>query len=110
MLDTGVARALAIVVSSPVVSGELDRALALAAAARRRAIEVGIFVMSDAVAGLPDRRTAIAALSDDHVELICCATSASERGLGEADTGMTLGSQDDHARLVDRADRLVAFT
>jgi sulfur relay (sulfurtransferase) complex TusBCD TusD component (DsrE family) len=101
--------ALALVVSTP-DAAELDHALALAAAARSRGEEVAIFVMSDAVAGLPDRRAALAALADDHVELVCCATSASERGLDEAAAGMTFGSQDDHARIVDRADRLVAFT
>lgn len=104
------ARTLAIVVATPPDRGELDAALAIAAAARRRALEVAIFVMADAVAGLPARRAALAALADDHVEVIGCATSATALGLDEAAAGVLLGSQDDHAAIVDRADHLLAFT
>jgi sulfur relay (sulfurtransferase) complex TusBCD TusD component (DsrE family) len=105
-----VARTLGIVVSTAPETGELDLALRLAAAARARRIEVGLFVMSDAVRGLPARRAAVAALVDDGCEVAVCAASCAAAGLGEAEVGMPLGGQDDHAAMVTRADRVVAFT
>jgi sulfur relay (sulfurtransferase) complex TusBCD TusD component (DsrE family) len=103
-------RRLAIVVSTGAPSDDLSTALALARAARRRRVEVALFFMADAVAALPAHRPALAALADDGCELACCASSATAAGLGEADVGMLLGSQDDHARAVTLADRVVAFT
>lgn len=111
---------LALVVSTPPERGDLDRALALARAARRRGAEVGIFVMDAAVAGLPGRAAAVAALAADGAEIVACASSA-ERfaadlseldsiGADSAEEDIVLGSQDDHAALVHRADRVVAFT
>jgi len=101
------ARTLAIVVSAP---GDVDTALALAGAARAQRVEVGIFFMSEAVGALPGARDRLRALDDEDCDLIACAHSAHELGLGEADVGILLGSQDDHAALVHRADRTVAFT
>lgn len=101
------ARTLGIVVSRP---DDLAAALAVAAAARAQSIEVGMFFMSDAVAALPDRLADLADLAEADCELVCCAGSAHERGLAELHVGMLLGSQDDHAALVHRADRVVAFT
>jgi hypothetical protein len=98
---------LALVVSR---LADLDAALALAAAARARAIEVAMFFMSEAVGGIPARRAALDALADDHVDLCCCASSAAALDMDEASIGMVLGSQDDHAAMVDRADRVLAFT
>ncbi len=98
---------LAIVVSTDV---DLPAAFALARAAREEAIEVGMFFMSDALPGLPARRAEIAALADDGCEIAVCAASASVHGLGEPDLGLELGGQDDHAAIVSRADRVIAFT
>ena len=101
------ARTLAIVVSAP---ANLGAALELAAAARATDVEVGLFFMADAVGELPAVRTRLLALAEADCELIACAHSAHERGLREPEVGMLLGSQDDHAALVHRADRTVAFT
>jgi len=98
---------LAIVVSTDV---DLAAAFELAHAARESAIEVGMFFMSDALPGLPARRAEMAALADDGCEIAVCAASASLHGLGEAELGLELGGQDDHAAIVSRADRVIAFT
>jgi hypothetical protein len=42
--------------------------------------------------------------------VIACALSAHLRGLAEGEVGALLGSQDDHAAFVHRADRLVSFS
>ncbi len=103
-------RRLALIVSTAPESGDIDCALALAEAACRKAVDVGIFFMHAAVAGLAPRRARLRALAEDGCELCACASSASALGLDESDVGMLLGSQDDHAALVSRADRVVAFT
>ena len=103
-------RRLAIIVSTSPGSGDLDLALGLAAAAIAAGTDVGLFVMSAAVAGLPSRRSALSHLAEACAELVCCATSATALGLDEADVAMTLGGQDDHAALVHRAGRVAAFT
>lgn len=103
-------RRLALVVTTAPERGDLARALALARAARAAGIEVGVFIMDEAVAGLPAARAHTAALAELDCELVACASSAHARGLGEADVGVLLGSQDDHAALVHAADRVVAFT
>ena len=101
---------LALVVSTAPECGDLARALALAEAACHTAIDVGLFFMHEAVAGLPGARNRIAELAELGCEMIACASSAHALGLTENDVGMLLGSQDDHAALVHRADRLIAFT
>lgn len=101
------ARALAIVLAT---TADCSRAFALAHAARARGTEVAIFAMDDGVAALAGARDALAALIDEDVEVIACAQSAHVRGLGEDAVGVLLGSQDDHAAIVHRADRVVAFT
>jgi sulfur relay (sulfurtransferase) complex TusBCD TusD component (DsrE family) len=91
-------------------AGDLSRAAALCHAARSAGVEVAVFAMADAVGDLAAAPAALAALLDDGVEVVACAHSAQLRGLCEADLGVTLGSQDDHAAIVHRADRVVAFT
>lgn len=104
------ARRLALIVSTSAASGDLDRAAELALAATEAGIDVELFVMSEAVAGLPARRALVTRLRLAGCELVACASSATDRGLGEDDVQMMLGSQDDHAAIVHRADRVVAFT
>ncbi len=89
---------------------DLDRAARLARAARAAGHEVSIFAMDDGVAALAGGRDALASLLDDDCEVIACALSAHLRGLDEDAVGVLLGSQDDHAAFVSRADRTVAFT
>jgi hypothetical protein len=96
---------LGIVVSTPPGRGDLLRAGSLARAARAAGHEVALFVMSDAApwAATP----AAAALVEEGCDVVVCATSL---GDGRPAAGVVLGSQDDHAALVARADRLVALT
>lgn len=101
---------LALIVSTGPERGDMVRAHALAMAAAAMGVDVGIFFMDEAVAGLPGARALIGELIEEGCELCACASSAHARGLGEAEVGMLLGSQDDHAALVHRADRVVAFT
>jgi sulfur relay (sulfurtransferase) complex TusBCD TusD component (DsrE family) len=100
-------RTLAIVVAT---RRDLARAARLAHAARAQDLEVSIFAMDDGVAALAGDRAAVTALLDDDVEVIACAQSAHVRGLGEDAVGVLLGSQDDHAAIVHRSARVVAFT
>ena len=103
-------RRLCIVVSTAPDSGDLDAAFDLARAASACGAHVSMFFMSDALPGLPERRAELESLADDGCELAVCAASAAAHGLGEADVGLPLGSQDDHAAMVSRADRVVSFT
>ncbi len=105
-------RRLALVVTTAPGRGDLERAAALARAARSRGVDVDLFVMSEAVAGLAAQPGLAAGLIDHGCEVVACATSAEALGLGEAELGdgVLLGSQDDHAAAVHRADRVVAFT
>jgi sulfur relay (sulfurtransferase) complex TusBCD TusD component (DsrE family) len=105
-----VTRHLAIVLATAPARGDLARARRLARAARAAGVEVAVFAMDDGVAALVADRAAVAALLEDDCEVIACAHSAHRRGLGEGEVGVLLGSQDDHAAIVARADRLVAFT
>ena len=85
-------------------------AVRIARVARISGREVGIFVVDDAVIELAadaNGRTELVALD---CSIIACATSASALGLAHAAVGVELGSQDDHAALVRRADRVVALT
>jgi sulfur relay (sulfurtransferase) complex TusBCD TusD component (DsrE family) len=103
-------RTLTLVVSTDPARGDLERAFALARAARAAGSEVALFVMDRAVGGLPAARAAVEGLHELGCDLAACATSATAFGLGEAEVGMLLGSQDDHAAMVHRADRVLAFT
>ncbi|HWM89005.1 MAG TPA: DsrE family protein [Kofleriaceae bacterium] len=107
---SGRPRRLTIVVSTAAECGDLDAAFELARAACACGVYVSMFFMSDAVAGLPQRRAELTELTDDGCELAVCAASAAAAGLGEAEIGLPLGGQDDHAAMVSRADRVVAFT
>ena len=88
-------------------AGDAGHATALGLAAQRAGHEVSLFLMDDGVAalGAPE----LATLVDEGAEVVACATSLTLRAL-EAPAGVVAGSQDDHARLVSRADRVVAFT
>lgn len=103
-------RELAIVVSTPPERGDLERAFSLAGAARNLGAEVSVFFMHTAVAGLLDRAESCEALAAEGVDLIACASSAESLGLREDALPLPAGSQDDHAALVHRAERVVAFT
>lgn len=98
---------LAIVLST---RGDLRRASRLALAARDRGVDVDVFAMDEGVAALTDGRAELQALLDADCDVIACASSAHARGLGEAEVGVMLGSQDDHAAIVHRAAKVVAFT
>jgi hypothetical protein len=94
-----------IVVSTPVARGDCARAERIARAARAAGHEVLLFVMSDAAPWAAS--AAAAALVDEGCDVTVCATSL---GASAAAAGVVVGSQDDHAALVARADRLVALT
>ncbi len=104
-LPPAFARSLAVIVSTPPERGDFERAEALARAARARGLEVGLFLMSEAAVWGADARAA--ALVDDGCDVVVCGTSLGER---RAAAGVVVGSQDDHAALVHRADRVVALT
>jgi sulfur relay (sulfurtransferase) complex TusBCD TusD component (DsrE family) len=104
------AKRLALIVSTPGDSGDLERAGELALAASSAGIDVELFFMSDTVAALPARAALLARLRGAGCELVACASSATDRGLTEGDLAMLMGSQDDHAAMIHRADRVVAFT
>jgi hypothetical protein len=101
------ARSLALVVAR---ASDWPRVVGLALAGRRAGVEVAVFAMDEAVAAVAADPAGRDALLDEDCELVSCATSATARGLGENAVGTLLGSQDDHAALVRRADRVVAFT
>jgi hypothetical protein len=93
---------LAIVVA---LAGDTPRAERLARAARAAGAEVSLFMMA---AAAPWAEGAGAAgLVDDGCDVIVCATSFGDR---RAAPGVVIGSQDDHAAIVSRADRVVALT
>ena len=79
---------------------------ALARTARRRGLEVGVFLMDEAVSWAADARAS--ALLDEGCDVWACGLSLTRAGL-EAVRGVVAGSQDDHAALVHRADKVVAF-
>lgn len=91
---------------------DLPRAAALAHAARAAGVEVAVFAMHDGVDALAAAPAAVAALLEADCEVVACGTSADARGVTEEalEPGVVLGSQDDHAAIVHRADRVVAFT
>lgn len=82
----------------------------LAIAARAAGADVAVFAMDAAVPAVADDTAGRAALADADCELIACGTTAHALGLSAADVGVMLGSQDDHAAIIHRADRVVAFT
>lgn len=100
---------LAIVVGT---ARDLERAAGLAHAARAAGVEVAIFAMHDGVAALAAAPDMVTGLLEADCDVVACGTSADERRLLQADVGagVTLGSQDDHAAIVHRADRVVSFT
>jgi sulfur relay (sulfurtransferase) complex TusBCD TusD component (DsrE family) len=92
-------------VATPPPRGDLERAERLARAARARGLDVDVFFMAGAAVFAADPRAA--ALVEDGCEVVVCGTNFGERA---AAPGVLVGSQDDHARMVARADRVVALT
>jgi len=95
---------LALVVATPPARGDFERAERLAHAARGRGLDVDIFLMAGAAVWAADPRAA--ALVEEGCEVVVCGTNFG----AEAVPGVLVGSQDDHARMVSRADRVVALT
>ena len=87
-----------------------DDARELALAARAAGVEANIFVMDEAVVELAGDSQGRVMLADADCDVIACAQSAYDRGLDEEAVGALLGSQDDHAAIVNKADRVVALT
>jgi hypothetical protein len=85
-------------------------ARALAIAASVAGADVAMFVMDAAVRALADDDGALAALAEADVDVVACGTSAHAARLDAAAVGVPLGSQDDHAAMVHRATKVVAFT
>jgi hypothetical protein len=83
---------------------DVEAVVALVAAARRRGIEVGIFLMDHGVKAV-ERLEAFV----DECDVVLCGTSVDLYRV-KAPDGVVVGSQDDHAALVAKADRVVAFT
>jgi sulfur relay (sulfurtransferase) complex TusBCD TusD component (DsrE family) len=96
---------LLFVLATPAARGDLPRLTRLALAARARRLEVSVFLMAEAIVWAGD--PALLPLLDDGCEIVCCATNL---GAGEVLPGVVVGSQDDHAAMVLRADRVVSFT
>lgn len=96
---------LALVVATPPERGDCERAERLARAARRHGLDVDVFLMAEAAGFAADARAA--GLVEDGCEVVVCGTNFGER---TAASGVVVGSQDDHARMVARADRVVALT
>jgi sulfur relay (sulfurtransferase) complex TusBCD TusD component (DsrE family) len=101
-------RRLAIILSTAPERGDFERVERLARAARARGIEVAIFLMHQAITWAGHER-ASALVNDDGCDLHFCGTNAARVGV-VAGPGVIEGSQDDHAAIVHRADRVVAFT
>jgi sulfur relay (sulfurtransferase) complex TusBCD TusD component (DsrE family) len=95
---------LGIVVATPPVRGDFERAERLARAARAAGHEVKLFLMAEAAIWGTDARAG--ALLDEGCDIIVCATNLGER---KAALGVDVGSQDEHAALLRRADRVVAL-
>jgi hypothetical protein len=100
-------RHIALILSTPEPRGDWPRVTALAREARARGIEVGLFLMD---LGVAFAATADAArLIEDDVDITVCGNRFTQQGSSAVD-GATIGSQDDHAALLHRADRVLAFT
>jgi hypothetical protein len=86
---------------------DLATARAIALAARRAGHDVAMFAMDAgcaAFAGAPE-------IAGELVDADCEITACSNSSVGLAmPAGIVLGSQDDHAKLVVTADRVVALT
>jgi hypothetical protein len=129
--DTAIAgRRLAIVMSTDPARGDGVRAGRLAHAARAAGVAVDVFLMDAAAVWAESAE--VAALVDEGCEVVVCATSfdalsrkspfasadlvlqnaasAASNRTGRPAPGVLVGSQDDHARMISRAERVVAFT
>ena len=89
---------------------DLPRIVALARAAQRRRVATTLFAMHRGVLSLASDDERTTALHHANCDLIGCATSADQFGVDLAALGAAVGSQDDHARLVAGATRVLAFT
>lgn len=88
-------------------AGDVERAAAIALAARRADHEVALFAMDAGCQALAGAPALVAALLDADCELTACSNSAVDVALPD---GVVRGSQDDHAAVVATSDRVVALT
>lgn len=86
---------------------DLTTAHAIALAASRAGHDVAMFVMDAGCAALADAADLAAELVDSDCAITACANSSV--GLAMP-AGIVVGSQDDHAKVVATADRVVALT
>jgi sulfur relay (sulfurtransferase) complex TusBCD TusD component (DsrE family) len=100
-------RRLVFIVSTEPERGDFERAERLARAAHARGADVSLFLMDHAVTWGATERTS--RLAEDGIDVVLCGTNSGQRRVNIA-PGVLVGSQDDHAALVHRADRVVAFT
>jgi hypothetical protein len=98
-------RRLGIVVATPPARGDFPRAERIALAARAAGIEVGVFLMDGAAPCASE--PGAARLVEEGCEVVVCGTNF---GSAAPAAGVIVGSQDDHARIVGGADRVVALT
>jgi len=102
-------RRLAIVVATDPESGDIELARELAGAALAGGVQVDLFLMDQAVAALRAPEPLVA-LARAGCSIAACEVSTSRHSLPAQTPEIALGSQDDHARMVARADRVLAFT
>jgi sulfur relay (sulfurtransferase) complex TusBCD TusD component (DsrE family) len=100
-------RTLGIVVSTPESRGDWDRAVAIARAARAQGVEVSVFLMDRGAAMAADPRATV--LLDEGCDVTACGTNVDAMRVTAVD-GVVVGSQDDHAAILHRADRVVSLT
>jgi hypothetical protein len=86
---------------------DLATARDLALAARRAGHDVAMFAMDAGCAALAEAPDVATALLDADCEISACANSSVGLGMPP---GIVVGSQDDHAKIVATADRVVALT
>ncbi len=101
---------IAFIISSIQNNRDLVMASTMAHALRKLHAEIGFFISAEAVQQLPLQQHLVSDLLSDDCDLMACAHSASSFNLTEQDVGMLLGSQDDHAALIDKASKTIAFT
>jgi hypothetical protein len=86
---------------------DLATARDLALAARRADHDVAMFAMDAGCAALAEHPEIALALLDADCEIAACANSSVGLAIPP---GIVVGSQDDHAKVVATADRVVALT
>jgi sulfur relay (sulfurtransferase) complex TusBCD TusD component (DsrE family) len=97
---------LGIMISAAPGAGNFSHGLNLAAAALKRGVAVYIYIIANAVGGLPDAR--LQRLRAGGAKVFACAYSLRERGL-ENDGGATLAGLTILNDLIASTDRFVSF-